>query len=173
MSGTTSFSNSSRFPFKSLVSLVSPVIFPPGRAKLSTMPVATGSRCHHNNGNRLGCLLGCKDRMVQRDKDINLELHEFSYEIRNLVPLSLNVAILNQDVFSFYVTKISQPLPECLDLRTRIAGVTKSGHVSYPRNFRGLLRSDEIDRDLDINVPSREARILFFMARLVIFCSVI
>ena len=41
--GIDSLSSSSRFPLSSLVSFVSPVIFPPGRAKLSTSPVATGS----------------------------------------------------------------------------------------------------------------------------------
>ena len=41
--GTTSLSNSSRFAFRSWVSVATPVIFPPGRAKLSTVPFATGS----------------------------------------------------------------------------------------------------------------------------------
>src|SRR4029077_13379630 len=91
---------------------------------------------HHNNGNRLGRLLGREDRrQSSADKDIDLELHEFGYVFQDLVPLSLNVAILNQDVFPLNITKISQPLPECLDLRPRIVGITKSGHISYPGHF--------------------------------------
>jgi hypothetical protein len=41
--GKVSFSNSSRFPAKSEAMFVSPVIFPPGRARLVMIPVATGS----------------------------------------------------------------------------------------------------------------------------------
>ena len=41
--GTASLSSSSRLPLNSRVSVESPVILPPGRAKLSTSPAATGS----------------------------------------------------------------------------------------------------------------------------------
>ena len=40
---TASFSSSNRLPLRSRVSRVTPVTFPPGRAKLSMSPVATGS----------------------------------------------------------------------------------------------------------------------------------
>ena len=43
IAGTASLNNSSRFPLSSLVSLVRPVMLPPGRAKLSTSFSVTGS----------------------------------------------------------------------------------------------------------------------------------
>jgi hypothetical protein len=42
-SGTTSLSSSNRFPLSSVVRVASPVMFPPGRARLATSPVLTGS----------------------------------------------------------------------------------------------------------------------------------
>ena len=41
--GAASFSNSNRFPLSSGPSIVNPVMFPPGRARLATSPLATGS----------------------------------------------------------------------------------------------------------------------------------
>ena len=49
------------------------------------------------------------------DKHIDLELHEFGHEAWDTVHLSLNVAILNLDIFPLNITEISQPLPECVD----------------------------------------------------------
>ena len=60
------------------------------------------------------------------DKDIDLELHEFGHKAWDTVQLSLSAAILNQDVFSLDITEISQPLPECLDVRPGIGGVAGS-----------------------------------------------
>jgi hypothetical protein len=70
---------------------------------------------HHDNGNRLGRLLGCVDRwQISNDKHIDVELDEFSYETWDLVRLSLSVAILNLDVFPLNITESSQPSPKCL-----------------------------------------------------------
>ena len=41
--GRVSLSSSSRFPFSSVLRSASPVILPPGREKLATIPVSTGS----------------------------------------------------------------------------------------------------------------------------------
>ena len=41
--GTASFSNSNLLPLSSGPSIVSPVLLPPGRARLTTSPLATGS----------------------------------------------------------------------------------------------------------------------------------
>ena len=51
------------------------------------------------------------------DKHINLELHEFGHKAWDTIQLCLNVAILNQDVFSLNITEIAQPLAKCLDVR--------------------------------------------------------
>ena len=41
--GTVSLSSSSRFALSSTLILLKPVMFPPGRARLSTKPAPTGS----------------------------------------------------------------------------------------------------------------------------------
>ena len=46
------------FPLNSGARFVSPVIFPPGLARLATKPCATGSfYSRHDNGDRFGCIL--------------------------------------------------------------------------------------------------------------------
>ena len=70
------------------------------------------------------------------------------------VRLSLNVAILNQDVFSLDITEIAQPLPECLDLRPGIVGIASRCHKSYPRDFRRLLRLGGQDKAQRASAPS-------------------
>jgi hypothetical protein len=48
---------------------------------------------------------------------------------------------LNLNVFPFDITKISQSLPECLNLRTRSFGIaTPTSEKSYPGHFLRLLR---------------------------------
>ena len=65
--------------------------------------------------------------------------HEFAYEGWDTIQSSLNVAILNQDVFPLNVTEIAQPLPEWLDLIPGSFGI-RSRHISDPRHLRRLLR---------------------------------
>ena len=74
----------------------------------------------------VACLAARIAGMRSQDKDIDLELHEFGHKAWDTVRLSLNVAILNQDVFPLNVTEISQPLPECLDLRPGSVGIGRS-----------------------------------------------
>src|SRR4030095_13293815 len=101
----------------------------------------------HDNGNRLGRLLGCADCWESwGDKDIDLELHECTYKAVDTVPLSLSVAILNQDVFSLNITEISETLAECVDERIGSGGVASFRQISYPRYLRPLLRVDETGR---------------------------
>ena len=82
----------------------------------------------------VACLAARIADEVYDDKDIDLELHEFGHKAWDPVQLSLSVAILNQDVFPLDITEISQPLPECLDLRPGIVGV--SSPDTYP--IRGI-----------------------------------
>ena len=103
--GTASLNSSSRFPLRSRVSLVSPVIFPPGRAKLSIRPVAIGSAgVTMTIGIVLvACLAARIPGKVAEDKDVDLKLHEFGNEAWETVLHSLSVAILNQYVFPLNV----------------------------------------------------------------------
>ncbi len=57
-----------------------------------------------------------------KDKDIDLELHEFSHLAWNLIQLSLTVAIINQNVFALNITEIAQSLSECISEHMGIGG---------------------------------------------------
>ena len=67
IAGTASLSNSSRFPLKSRVSLVSPVIFPPGRANYPLPSCDRILGCHDDNGIVLvACLAAWIPGRIQR-----------------------------------------------------------------------------------------------------------
>ena len=71
---------------------------------------------------------------------IDLELHEFSYEIWSPVQLSFSVAILNQDVFPLDITEISQS-PECFDIRSRMLSSPLPDTYPIRRTFVGCCAS--------------------------------
>ena len=100
---------------------------------------------HHHDGDRFSGLLGCEDRRESRDDEhIDLELHEFSNKAWETFVLSLDVAILNVNVFLLDVTEIAQSLTKCFDTRPRIFAITAPRQKSYTRDFLGqLLRLDE------------------------------
>ena len=65
---------------------------------------------HHNDGNRLGRILGrpdAPDPSCYHD-DINLETHQLGRKLRKPIELSLRIAVLDDDVLSFYVAKLAQ-----------------------------------------------------------------
>jgi hypothetical protein len=76
------------------------------------------------------------------DQYIDFELQKLRDQAWDTILLLFNVAVLNQKIFPLDVTKLAQPLPERLDLRSRIVGITKSGEISYSRNLGWLLRLD-------------------------------
>ena len=63
-----------------------PVTLPPGRARLSTRPALDriAPTAHHNDGNRLGRILGRQDRPGPScyHDDINLETHQLGRKLR-------------------------------------------------------------------------------------------
>ena len=63
--------------------------------------------------------------------------------------VSLSAAKLDHDVFPFDVTEISQPLPQCLDVRPGIGGAAGSRYVTDPRDLRRLLRRDGKTKDVE------------------------
>ena len=72
-------------PFTRLVrgNLVNPVMFPPGRAKLATSPLATGSQPGKDDGNCSGSLLGGRGgRCTRRNNNVYLETDQLSRELR-------------------------------------------------------------------------------------------
>ena len=94
-----------------------PVTLPPGRARLSTRPSSTGSGpTRHNDGNRLGRILGRPDQYVPScyHDDINLEMHQLGRQLRKPILLPLRMSVLEGDVLSLYVAKLAQSQPNCL-----------------------------------------------------------
>jgi hypothetical protein len=74
------------------------------------------------------------------DQYIDFELQMLRDQTWDTILLLFNVAVFNQKILPLDVTELAQPLPGRLDLRSRIASITKSGEISYPRNLRWLLR---------------------------------
>src|SRR5262245_36361556 len=74
------------------------------------------------------------------DKHIDIELHEFGHKAWDAVHHALSVAILYKNVFPLDITEIAQPLPECFDITPGTVGIFIGCYVSYPRDFRRLLR---------------------------------
>jgi hypothetical protein len=91
-------------------------MFPPGRAKLETRPDPhrIGDKRHHE-GNRGGCLLDgqIRRRSFGRD-DIHLEADQLGRETKQPFGLTLCVAVLDDDVLTFRVSKVSKTLPKPL-----------------------------------------------------------
>ena len=75
-----------------------------------------GRRAHHNDGNRLGRILGRLDQRVTScyQDDINLETHQLGRNLRMTIDLSLRISVLDGDVLSFDVAKLAQSRPNCL-----------------------------------------------------------
>src|SRR5262245_2585727 len=79
----------------------------------------------HNDGNRLGRILGRQDYPGSSSchDDINLETHQLGRKLREPIDLSLRKSVLDGDVLSFDVAKLAQSLPNCLatdELSSRI-----------------------------------------------------
>ena len=141
--GITSLSNSSRFPLRSRVSVANPVIFPPGRAKLSTIPVATGSRIVTMTIGivLVACLAARRVDPVRDDKDIDLELHEFGHKTWDAIPDFLQRSDIQPGCFSPRCNRdLAVPCRNASTLDPGLLGSPLAYHVSYPRNFRRLLR---------------------------------
>ena len=64
----------------------------------------------HNDGNRLGCILGRLDRHVscRYHDDINLQTHKLRRKPRLPIGPPLPKSVVDGDVLSFYVAKLAQ-----------------------------------------------------------------
>ena len=47
--------------------------------------------------------------------DINLETHQLGRKLREPIGLPLRISVLDGDVLSFYVAKLAQSQPNCLE----------------------------------------------------------
>ena len=75
-----------------------------------------GPTAHHDDGNRLGRILGRPDPRVPScyHDDINLETHQLGQKLREPIALPLRISVLGGDILSFYVAKLAQSQPNCL-----------------------------------------------------------
>src|SRR6266540_2043181 len=85
--------------------------------KTVNQPNSNSVPCNHYNGNRLGSALGNHSRgRTKSNEHVNLEIYEIGYKGGEAIRLTFSVAVVNDDVLSLYVTKLTQPLPKCLDI---------------------------------------------------------
>ena len=97
-----------------------------------------GPRTRQNDGSRLGCVHCFPNHVVASgyDDDINLETHELGSKLR-LPTASLRVPVLDRDVFSFYIAKLTQSQPNSLGTG-RIGSSVGPRQVSNPQDFLRL-----------------------------------
>jgi hypothetical protein len=109
--GTTSTRSCSLFAAMSGSWRLSPVMFPPSRAKLETSPDPTGSATSViTTGNRGGCLLGSQVRRRSLSRDyVHLEVDQLGREGKEPFGLTLRVAVLDDDVLAFRVANLEDP----------------------------------------------------------------
>src|SRR6266446_8409672 len=119
MVGTASFRSSSRFAARSGPSTVKPVTFPPGRARLETRPLLTGSPAlAMTMGDRRRRLLGRESRgRAPGHDDVHVEPNEVGREIRESLILPLRASLLERNALSFHVAEIAKAQPERLPRR--------------------------------------------------------
>src|SRR5678816_1172647 len=95
-----------------------------------------GSTAHHNDGNRLGRILGHPNPLVPScyHDDVNRESHQFGCKLGSPIDLSLRISVFDGDVLSIYVAKVTQSQPNSLGT----GGLTRwieRRKIPYPRDF--------------------------------------
>ena len=68
-----------------------------------------------------------------------LRLDQFGCKVRQPFEFPFRISVLNDNVFSFDIAKLAQPLAQCFD-PGRIEGRGGRDQNSYPGNSRRLLR---------------------------------
>src|SRR5262249_1625205 len=139
--GTRSRSSSSRFAPSSTERNVAPVIFPPGRFRLTTSPVSTGSLPIANTiGMVAGAALAASAAGIGLGKStVTRRPHEITRHCwQSIVSAFLVPTIFDGDVAPLNETGIVKLLPKCLD-EFRVALSWKAAQISHHRHRR-LLR---------------------------------
>ena len=109
--GTTSRKSSSRLPARSVDWIDRPVTLPPGRARLATRPVPTGSSAVAKTiGMTDVACFAASDRGSRRDNDIDLEPDELGRDLGEALAASLRPAILDRDGAALDPAEFAQPL---------------------------------------------------------------
>ena len=96
---------------RSVYWLDTPVTLPPGRAKLATRPVPSGSCCQRENDRDDRCrLLYRKDCAPRGEYDIDLQTEELGRDFGKSLVASLGPAILDRDGAALDPTEFAQSL---------------------------------------------------------------
>src|SRR5262249_47382744 len=106
--------NSMHFPTNTADIRDTPVMLPPGRAKLATIPVSTVG-CDYHDGYFACCLLrrqGARD--VERYDHIDLEPHQFGSKLGESIHPSFGGAELVCNILPLHITKFTHSLLEFL-----------------------------------------------------------
>ena len=95
---------------------VIPVMLPPGRARLATRPVLTGSpTASHDDGNRLRRGLGSLGRWRgYHDDEVHRQADQLRCQGREAIHLAGGPAVLDGDGLALNPAEIAQPLLESL-----------------------------------------------------------
>ena len=116
--GATSFSSCSRFPtISGPGSSDSPVTFPPGRARLATTPMPTGSVMPHiTMGIVAIARLAAGHRPPASHEQIRLEADQLVDQVRGPLVLSLGVTPFDDEVLALDPSPLTQALAQgCLE----------------------------------------------------------
>src|SRR6516225_2080324 len=94
----------------------------------------------HDNGNGRSCFFGsprvCR---TSRDDEIHVMAHQLGRKYGQSIRLSLRITILNDNILSFNISKLTQTLAERLNA-SLVGGKGCTDQISDPREFLRLLR---------------------------------
>ena len=136
----------------------------PGRARLATNPLLTGSL---SNAMTMGIvqLLPWQDGLYRttRDDNIYLETHQLGRKLGQSIEFSLRISVLNDNVFPLHVAEFPQTLSECLG-----AGRLEEGTRRYPirGTFFGCCASAMTATASSTAPPKIDDQRTFFIAHL-------
>src|SRR5262249_41964869 len=105
-------------------------------------PILDGIAHHRcNNRNSGSCLPGGKGgRRIRREDDVNLETNQLRCESWKPLDSPVRTSVLDGDVSILRIAKLTQPLPEGVELHSRLGGFQRTGyHQTNPRDFRRWL----------------------------------
>ena len=110
--GTTSRKSSSRLPARSVCWIDRPVTLPPGRARLATRPVPTGSPATAKTIGMtdVACFAAMTGAVAIRDNDIDLQPDELGRDLGVALGASLRPAILDRDGATLDPAEFAQAL---------------------------------------------------------------
>jgi hypothetical protein len=87
--------------------ITTPVMFPPGRARLATNPSRTTFAAKHDDGDRLGRVFGRLDRFVaDGDDGLHPKLNQLPSQPGKSIALTLGESPLDDEILAFSVAQL-------------------------------------------------------------------